>query len=193
MRFITAYDYRTRFGRLGAIVDRVAFRPLLGWATAWSFDRLRLWLEQGIPPAVSLRAAAVHGLARLALAVTFAWHGLVPKLIGRDADEVAMLANLGLGRAQVDLAIVSMGVAEVVLAICLLAFWHRRWPILAVAAFANFALVAVAATSPGYLGGAFGPVTLTLGILALAGVDLLVLPMAPNAGRCRRRPAEPST
>lgn len=32
-----------------------------------------------------------------------------------------------------------------------------------------------------------------LGILALAGVDLLVLPMAPNAGRCRRRPAEPST
>ena len=28
--------------------DRLAFRPLLGWATAWSFDRLRLWLEQGI-------------------------------------------------------------------------------------------------------------------------------------------------
>ena len=25
----------------------------MGWATAWSFDRLRLWLEEGIDPATS--------------------------------------------------------------------------------------------------------------------------------------------
>lgn len=29
------------------------FHPLIGWATAWSFDRLRLWIERGIPPEVS--------------------------------------------------------------------------------------------------------------------------------------------
>ena len=46
IRFLTAYDYRTRFGIVGRLADRVAFRPLLGWATAWSFDRLRLWLEE---------------------------------------------------------------------------------------------------------------------------------------------------
>jgi hypothetical protein len=56
VRFITSYDYEARFGLLGKVVDRVAFRPLLGWATAWSFDRLRLWLEEGIPPERSLRA-----------------------------------------------------------------------------------------------------------------------------------------
>ena len=50
VRFLTRYDYSTRWGAAGALVDRLLFRPLLGWATAWSFDRLRLWLEGGIPP-----------------------------------------------------------------------------------------------------------------------------------------------
>jgi hypothetical protein len=49
-RFLTRYDYETRFGVAGRALDRLVFRPLLGWATAWSFDRLRLWLEDGITP-----------------------------------------------------------------------------------------------------------------------------------------------
>jgi hypothetical protein len=49
IRFLTGYDYKPRWGRLGRIAD-LAFRPLMGWATAWSFDRLRLWLEQGVTP-----------------------------------------------------------------------------------------------------------------------------------------------
>ncbi|MFN0090888.1 MAG: hypothetical protein ACKVWR_11560 [Acidimicrobiales bacterium] len=47
MRFLTRYDYRPRWGRLGGLVDRWLFRPVFGWATAWSFDRLRL---QGLVP-----------------------------------------------------------------------------------------------------------------------------------------------
>ncbi|MDX6475213.1 MAG: hypothetical protein QOH95_724 [Gaiellaceae bacterium] len=54
-RFITRYDYETRFGTPGRLLDRFLFRPLLGWATAWSFDRLRLWLEDGVTPEASLR------------------------------------------------------------------------------------------------------------------------------------------
>jgi hypothetical protein len=50
VRFVTWYDYRTRFGTAGALFDRLLFRPLMGWATAWSFDRLRLWLEKDIDP-----------------------------------------------------------------------------------------------------------------------------------------------
>src|SRR5207247_6179098 len=37
--FLTWYDYRTRFGAAGRLIDRLLFRPLIGWATAWSFDR----------------------------------------------------------------------------------------------------------------------------------------------------------
>jgi hypothetical protein len=54
-RFITRYDYDTRFGAAGRVFDRLVFRPLLGWATAWSFDRLRLWLEDGVTPEDALR------------------------------------------------------------------------------------------------------------------------------------------
>jgi hypothetical protein len=49
VRFVTGFDYRTRWGRSGQVADRV-FRPVFGWLTAWSFDRLRLWLETGTPP-----------------------------------------------------------------------------------------------------------------------------------------------
>jgi hypothetical protein len=55
VRFITSYDYETRHGIVGRLFDRIVFRPLIGWATAWSFDRLRLWLETGVEPEASLR------------------------------------------------------------------------------------------------------------------------------------------
>lgn len=45
VRFVTGYDYEAGWGVLDII-----FRPLLGWATAWSFDRMRIWLEGGPPP-----------------------------------------------------------------------------------------------------------------------------------------------
>ncbi|WP_406062248.1 hypothetical protein OG462_29670 [Streptomyces sp. NBC_01077] len=50
IRFLTGYDYRPRWGRFGRVADRLVFRPLMGWATAWSFDRLRLWCERGVTP-----------------------------------------------------------------------------------------------------------------------------------------------
>ncbi|MYV65241.1 hypothetical protein GT043_04605, partial [Streptomyces sp. SID2131] len=50
VRFLTGYDYRPRWGRFGRAADRLLFRPLMGWATAWSFDRLRLWCEHGTAP-----------------------------------------------------------------------------------------------------------------------------------------------
>ncbi|MFE1646459.1 SRPBCC family protein [Microbacterium sp. P01] len=43
--FLTGYDYAPGWGVLDVVV-----RPVLGWATAWSFDRLRIWLETGVPP-----------------------------------------------------------------------------------------------------------------------------------------------
>jgi hypothetical protein len=47
VRFITGYDYTPGWG---AFADRVLLRRLIGWMTAWSFDRLRIWAETGVPP-----------------------------------------------------------------------------------------------------------------------------------------------
>jgi hypothetical protein len=55
LRFVTQYDYDVRWGAAGRLLDRLVFRRLLGWATAWSFDRLRLWLERGLEPEESAR------------------------------------------------------------------------------------------------------------------------------------------
>ncbi|MFD4770536.1 hypothetical protein [Streptomyces niveus] len=65
IRFLTGYDYRPRWGRFGAVADRWVFRPLMGWATAWSFDRLRLWCEHGVSPARSLAQGVAEVTVRL--------------------------------------------------------------------------------------------------------------------------------
>ncbi|MFD3659379.1 hypothetical protein ACFWVF_02050 [Streptomyces sp. NPDC058659] len=67
VRFLTGYDYRPRWGRLGRVADRLVFRPLVGWATAWSFDRLRLWCESGVTPEHSRNRWLRETAARLLL------------------------------------------------------------------------------------------------------------------------------
>src|SRR5205085_750191 len=91
VRFLTWYDYETRFGILGSLFDRAIFRPMIGWATAWSFDRLRLWIEKGIVPAAAFRSSLVHALARFTLAFIWVYQGLVPKLLSTNRDELVML------------------------------------------------------------------------------------------------------
>ena len=90
LRFITRYDYRPRWGRFGETVDRLLFRSLFGWATAWSFDRLRLWLEDGVPPERSRDQAFTHGAAVAGLAGVWLYQGIVPKLWKVDGAEVSI-------------------------------------------------------------------------------------------------------
>jgi hypothetical protein len=59
--FRTGYDYRPGWGRAADL----AVRPLLGWLTAWSFDRLRLWLETGVAPEASRNQALAEVAARV--------------------------------------------------------------------------------------------------------------------------------
>jgi DoxX-like family len=188
IRFLTWYDYRTRFGWIGAVFDRLVFRPMLGWATAWSFDRLRIWLERDIPPRAAFRQFAAHVCSRGALAFVFAYHGLVPKLLFADADELAMLRDARVPFGAARAVISSAGLAELVFAVILLAFWHRRWPPILCVVLMLAATVTVAIMSPRYLGAAFNPITLNACVVALALVDLLVVGDAPSAAFCLRKP-----
>jgi hypothetical protein len=47
VRFSTGYDYTPGWGSL---LDRLVMRRVIGWMTAWSFDRLRIWAETGVEP-----------------------------------------------------------------------------------------------------------------------------------------------
>ncbi|MFS0854533.1 SRPBCC family protein [Microbacterium sp. 179-I 3D4 NHS] len=50
VRFLTGYDYAPGWGRLGSLLDPLVTRRFVWWLTARSFDRLRLWAEEGVPP-----------------------------------------------------------------------------------------------------------------------------------------------
>ncbi len=182
VRFLTWYDYRTRFGALGRLIDRLLFRPLIGWATAWSFDRLRLWIDRGIPPEISMRLTLIHCLARLGIAFIWLWQGLVPKLIFQNVDELAMIAAAGLPSRLLP----AIGALEVVFAVVTLLFWQWRslflFNILAMVA----ALIAIVLQSPSYLVAAFNPVTLNIGMVLLSMVGYFSAAELPSASRCLR-------
>ncbi len=190
-RFFTWYDYETRFGRFGWLIDRLAFRPLIGWATAWSFDSMRLWAERGLPPQATRRAALIHATARLGIAFIWFWQGAAPKLWAMHPDEVFLLNASGLSSAWLPW----IGLAELAIAVLAVAAWRWRgffsWNIAAMAA----AFLSVAYHAPQYLTAAFNPVTLNAGVIALAIAGFAAHPLTPFAGRCLRRPpsSTPST
>jgi hypothetical protein len=190
VRFLTWYDYRTRFGPAGALFDRVLFRPLLGWATAWSFDRLRLWLENRLQPDQALRNMLVHTVTRVALAAIFAYQGLVPKLLARHADEMAMLGEAGVPQTMIGPVLTVVGLSEVAVAAALLVAWIRRWPAVLCLLGMAAATLAVGLHSPRFFEAAFNPFALNVAVASLAAIDLLVLDGVPSAARCRRRPSQ---
>jgi len=191
VRFLTQYDYEVRFGALGRVFDGAVFRPLLGWATAWSFDRLRLWLERGIPPAVSLRQAVVHFVSRTAVALVWIYEGLVPKILMRHPDELSMLASTGVPADRVGALLPVVGVLEVAFGALVLLTWPRSWPMVVTLIAMVLALAAVAATAPGFLSAPFNPVTLNLSVAALSVAAIATAADVPLARRClRRRPDE---
>jgi DoxX-like family len=191
VKFLTWYDYTTRFGVLGRVADRVV-RPLLGWATAWSFDRLRLWIERGIDPALSLERSLVSATARLAVAGVFLWHGLVPKLLFRHPDEAVMLTDSGVDAITAQLGVTTAGIGEIVLAVLLVVLWRSRILLGIVIALMAAAVVLVGWFSPRFLTSAFNPVTLNGCVIALSVIALLSSRDLPSAMRCRRRREEAS-
>jgi hypothetical protein len=185
IRFLTWYDYQPRFGIAGRLFDQAIFRPLMGWATAWSFDRLRLWIEQGIDPDTTLRNSLIHALARMTLAFIWLYHGLVPKLMFPATDEITMLTSAGVPGIVVPMFLIVLGLAEIGLGILMLTS-NRRGLFLLMIVIMILALIGIIATSPEYLTAAFNPVTLNLSVVVLALIGLISSRNLASARHCLR-------
>jgi hypothetical protein len=190
IRFLTWYDYAPRFGMAGRLLDSVAFRPLLGWATAWSFDRLRLWLEENVDPSVSMRQALTYAISRSVVAFIWIYHGLIPKIVFADPDESSMLLSAGFSADHLGMVRASIGLFEAVIGLVMLLAWNARSFFSLTILLMIAALFAVAIQAPGYLVGAFNPVTLNLGMIALSVIGLLSGKNLPSARRCMRKKSE---
>ena len=188
VRFLTDYNYRTRFGALGRIFDSLIFRPLLGWGTAWSFDRLRLWLEKGVDPETSLQMGLLHSLARVSLAFVWLYHGLVPKILFEDPDEIRMLVRSGIPPGSVATALLAVGVGEVVLGLAFLFPRLGRAPFFVSLAFLVVATILAVTTFTDYLTAAFNPLTLNVLGISMSIAGLIAGRRAPSARACLRKP-----
>ncbi len=95
---------------------------MIGWATAWSFDRLRLWAEAGQSPESSMNLCLIHAVSRITIASIWIWHGLVPKLLFHHSDERTMLYQAGIPLHWLPW----IGVGEIVLGVLVLCTWNIR-------------------------------------------------------------------
>ncbi|HEX8087453.1 MAG TPA: DoxX-like family protein [Blastocatellia bacterium] len=190
VRFLTWYDYSTRLGAIGRIFNALIFRPLMGWATAWSFDRLRLWLEKNIDPSLALQQSIIYAISRVVVAFVWIYHGLVPKLIFQHQDEVTMLMAAGIQPAGALSFLRIVGWAELALGLLLLIAWRVRNLFLANIVLMICALAVVAANSPQHLIAAFNPVTLNTLMIALSFIGFMAGKDIPSAKRCRRKKPE---
>ncbi|HUS02913.1 MAG TPA: hypothetical protein VMY77_14345, partial [Chitinophagaceae bacterium] len=71
IKFFTGYDYETRWGIFGQVFDKFVFRPLMIWATAWSFDCLKNWIEKGLHPKQVIKAQVTVMLSSIALSLVW--------------------------------------------------------------------------------------------------------------------------
>ncbi|HZT42683.1 MAG TPA: DoxX-like family protein [Chthonomonadaceae bacterium] len=190
IRFLTQYNYQTRFGWPGHWIDRLLFRPLLGWATAWSFDRLRLWLERNVDPTAALERSVLYGLARVTLACIWIYQGLFPKLLFHDTGEMVLLQHTRLFGGRETTVLNLIGLGEILFGCLLVWRWHSRFllalNILILVLFGAGALW----SQPSLFVAPFNPLTLTLAMASLSGIGLLSAHDLPSARSCRRRRPE---
>jgi hypothetical protein len=188
--FMTQYDYDTRFGAAGRLVDRYLFRPLFGYATAWSFDMLRLWLEKQIPPAVSKQRAFIHYFSVGMIAALWSYEGLVPKLLYPEAGEAAIWRATGWFPGAEIAWLQLLGIAEIGAGLLSIAFHRSRRLYLAQIVLLLLLAAAALVANPELLRSPFNPATLSFSIVGFCLFAMCTTTDLPRAGRCLRKPAQ---
>ncbi|WP_054024707.1 DoxX-like family protein [Bacillus sp. FJAT-28004] len=187
LTFITLFNYQTRFGIAGRVLDRFIFRPIFGWATAWSFDRLRIWLEEHIPPSVVAERALIHYLSICLIVLLWCYKGLVPKLLFPETGELAMMKQLGLFKGMELPMVHLVGICEMGFGVLIACFHRRKWIFIA-HVLALFLLTTPALLfHPEVLTSPFNPITLSLPMIGLGLTAYLSRRHLPQARRCKRQ------
>ncbi len=184
VRFSTVYDYVVRYGRLGRQFD-LLFRPLMIWATRWSFDRLRIWIEEGTPPETSLRLWIAKLATRCALGLVFIYEGLVPKILAQPKNEVLLVQQSMLYLITPAVTLGILGACEILLGLCLVSGRVEKLAAALSAGTIIFLATLVCVLRPDVLADPLGGISKNVGLLACALVVWLLSDPSPSAGRAR--------
>lgn len=187
VRFSTVYDYQVRYGLPGRLIDLLLFRPLMLWAVRWSFDRLKIWIERGTHPKVSMRLWLTKLVARVALALVWIHEGIVPKIAAVRTSELELVANSGFVIGTPRTTLLLLGLAEIAAGLWLLSGKAERLAALLL----SLAMIAIAAlvlfTEPAAWTDPFGGISKNLGLLACGATVWMLSPLCPNAQNANPR------
>ncbi|MFD6509144.1 DoxX-like family protein [Bacillus sp. NPDC060175] len=186
IHFETQYDYDTRFGHIGNVIDSYVFRPLLGWATAWSFDALKLWLEKGFHPRLLIRKTMTYWLVCFLVAFVWIYQGIFPKIIFTHPEEMKMLSMI-IGSTENSILILKIiGWLEIIFGVIwLLPRPKRKLFILHI--FMLIALtIAAGFTNIESFTEPFNPITLNFLLIGLSIVGYMNSTNLPSAKNCKR-------
>lgn len=187
--FSTQYDYETRFGKVGQWFDTILFRPLFGYATAWSFDTLRIWLEQQIPPYVSLQRTFIHYLSVLMLSFLWLYEGFVPKILFPEAGELAIMQTIPWFEGWEMSLLLLLGIGEMGLGL-LTVIGHRCKYLYLIQILLLFLLAGGAIVGDlELLKAPFNPLTLSISMIGFNLLAYLSIRDLPKARRCLRVPS----
>ena len=184
--FLTLYDYRTRFGWLGRYFDSIVFRPMIGWATAWSFDALRLWLELGIHPRSSILRCLRYWIVSIVLCFLWVYQGLVPKLLFANTGELELISQIGLFRGYEPSVLAIAGVLEILFGLTFLFIRKRNKLLHYINIFLLIGLLLSGMAFPSVFLAPFNPITLNGAMIALSATQLLENEQLATAKNCLR-------
>lgn len=190
MTFLTQYDYQTRFGKVGAWIDTLFFRPMIGWATALSFDVLKRWLEKGVAPKTQYIQFFAYWILSFFFPFVWIYHGLIPKVLYKHPEEIALAESLLPFSVGAGSVVVWMGIAEILFGLTWWFIKRRRWLYyLQVFAFPVLTLSAIM-SDPSTLTHPFSPLTFNSSLFLLSVLGLAVSRDVPTAKNCKRKRKE---
>lgn len=186
--FLTQYDYDVNFGRTGKRFDQIVFRPLIGWATALSFDVLKRWLEKGESPSSQFLRFFSSWMLTFLFFFIWAYHGLFPKIVSMHPEEISMVQSLlPLTTGNATLFVILVGIGELLFGATWLLYANKRRLFrLQLVLFPLLTLLAVVA-KPHYLIHPFNPLTFNTALFILSVFGYLMSKDIPSAKSCKRK------
>ncbi|NVJ59938.1 MAG: DoxX-like family protein [Gammaproteobacteria bacterium] len=110
----------------------------------------------------------IHLIATLTIAFIWAYHGLVPKLLGPHSQELDMIAAFGINENLATTLAYIAGVLELLMAVLVLVYRNKFWPFYLTIAIVLVLSITVLFGQPSFVMFAFNPITINIAMIMLS-------------------------
>lgn len=183
IKFFTGYDYKTRWGFFGTVFDKFIFRPLMVWATAWSFDCLKNWIEKGIHSKQAIIAQITVLFSSIILGLVWIYQGLIPKILFSYTGELEILKQSEIFKGYEKIVMIIIGLAEILFGLIVLFIHKKLIHFISIVALLFLTIGAIfnnaeIFTKP------FNPFSLNILMITLSIITILNIKYLPKAFNC---------